>query len=118
MPFLAALNSFSFRLERKGFSMSTKLYVGNLPFTTDENDLRALFEEEGRKVDDVVIILDRLTGKPRGFAFVNMRTAADASAAAQALHGTQYGGRTLTVNEAKAKDGVQATFRPAKRHAG
>lgn len=85
--------------------MSTKIYVGNLPYTCDEKQLRELFGAEGRGVTDVAIITDRMTGQPRGFAFVNMATADDAKRAIDSLHGSVYGGRTLTVNEARPKEG-------------
>ncbi len=82
-------------------SMGTRVYVGNLPFDTDASALRTLFEEGDRKVTDVKIITDRDTGRPRGFAFVEMESADDAQAAIQALNGRDVGGRALTVNEAK-----------------
>jgi RNA recognition motif-containing protein len=85
--------------------MGTKIYVGNLPYTCDEQQLRDLFGAEGRAVADVAIITDRTTGQPRGFAFVNMANADDAKRAIEALHGSLFGGRTLTVNEAKPKEG-------------
>ena len=81
--------------------MRTKIYVGNLPYTCDDKQLRELFGAEGRNVTDVAIITDRMTGQPRGFAFVNMATADDAKRAIDALHGSLFGGRTLTVNEAR-----------------
>jgi len=81
--------------------MGTRVYVGNLPFDMDQSALRALFEEGGRLVADVKIITDRDTGRPRGFAFVEMESQSDAQAAIQALNGRQVGGRSLTVNEAK-----------------
>lgn len=81
--------------------MGTRVYVGNLPFDTDASALRALFEEGGRRVADVKIITDRDTGRPRGFAFVEMENQSDAQAAIQALNGREVGGRPLTVNEAK-----------------
>jgi RNA recognition motif-containing protein len=77
------------------------LYVGNLPFDTDESQLRALFQEGGRQVSEVKIITDRDTGRPRGFAFVEMGSQADAEAAISALNGREFGGRALTVNEAR-----------------
>jgi RNA recognition motif-containing protein len=85
--------------------MGTKIYVGNLPYTCDEKQLRDLFGAEGRGVTDVAIITDRMTGQPRGFAFVNMATQDDAKKAIDALHGSVFGGRTLTVNEARPKEG-------------
>jgi cold-inducible RNA-binding protein len=85
--------------------MTTKIYVGNLPYTCGEQQLRDLFGGEGRNVTDVAIITDRMTGQPRGFAFVNMATDDDAKRAIDALHGSVFGGRTLTVNEARPKEG-------------
>ncbi len=84
--------------------MTTKVYVGNLPYTCDEAQLRELFGGEGRNVADVAIITDRMTGQPRGFAFVQMATADDAKKAIDALHGSSFGGRTLTVNEARPRE--------------
>ncbi len=81
--------------------MGTRVYVGNLPFDTDASQLRALFEEGGREVADVKIITDRDTGRPRGFAFVEMGSKSDAQSAITALNGREVGGRVLTVNEAK-----------------
>ena len=81
--------------------MGTRLYVGNLPFDTDESQLRALFQEGGRQVTEIKIITDRDTGRPRGFAFVEMGSQADAEGAVSALNGREFGGRALTVNEAR-----------------
>ncbi len=78
------------------------LYVGNLPHSTTEADLRAAFEAHGA-VDKVSIVTDRDTGRARGFAFVEMTDAAEADKAIAALNGTELGGRTLTINEAKPK---------------
>jgi cold-inducible RNA-binding protein len=80
--------------------MSTKLYVGNLPFETSESDLQALFESVG-PVSSVNVIRDRATGQARGFAFVEMSDADGAQRAISELDRHQYGGRSLTVNEAK-----------------
>jgi RNA recognition motif-containing protein len=82
-------------------TMGTRLYVGNLPFDVDEAQLRTLFGQDGRQVSEVKIIMDRDTGRPRGFAFVEMGSQADASSAISALNGTEVGGRALTVNEAR-----------------
>src|SRR5215467_10491054 len=78
------------------------LYVGNLPHSTTEADLRAVFEAHG-SVDKVTIVTDRETGRSRGFAFVEMTDSSAADKAATALNGTELGGRTLTINEAKPK---------------
>jgi len=81
--------------------MGTRLYVGNLPYSADEEQLKTLFSEGGRQVTEVRIVTDRDTGRPRGFAFVEMGTQADADAAVNALNGKDFGGRALTVNEAR-----------------
>ena len=80
--------------------MSTKLYVGNLPFETTESDLQALFESAGQ-VSSINIIRDRATGQARGFAFVEMSDVEGARRAISELDKHQYGGRSLAVNEAK-----------------
>lgn len=79
----------------------TKIYVGNLPFSADEAQVRALFAQHGA-VESVNIIMDRDTGRPRGFAFVEMSNA-DASRAIQNLNGYSMGGRALRVNEAQER---------------
>ena len=81
--------------------MGTRLYVGNLPYSVDEEQLKTLFSEGGRQVTEVRIVTDRDTGRPRGFAFVEMGSQADADAAVNALNGKDFGGRALTVNEAR-----------------
>ena len=87
---------------RKGFQvMGTRLYVGNLPFDVDEAQLRTLFQEGGREVTEVKMITDRETGRPRGFAFVEMASQEHAQAAINAMNGKEVGGRALTVNEAR-----------------
>ena len=83
--------------------MGKRLYVGNLPFSANEDQIRALFEGEGRKVDTVSVISDRETGRPRGFAFVEMSSQGDADTAVQKLNGYQMDGRTITVSEAKER---------------
>jgi RNA recognition motif-containing protein len=80
----------------------TKLYVGNLPFTATEADVRDLFTPHGT-VDKVALINDRDTGRPRGFGFVEMSNA-DASRAMQALNGKDFDGRALKVNEAQDRE--------------
>lgn len=84
--------------------MGTRLYVGNLPFDVDESQLRTLFVGSGRTVTEVKVVTDRDTGRPRGFAFVEMGSQSDAEAAVRELNGTQMGGRSLTVNEARERE--------------
>lgn len=79
--------------------MSKKLYVGNLPFSITETDLRRLFEPHGG-IDSVSVVMDRETGRPRGFAFVEMSDEGGATAAMQVLNGREVEGRALRVNEA------------------
>ena len=78
------------------------LYVGNLPHSTTESELRTVFEAHGA-VEKVSLVTDRDTGRSRGFGFVEMTDAGEADKAIMALNGTELGGRTLTVNEAKPK---------------
>ena len=80
--------------------MSTKLYVGNLPYQTTEADLQTLFEGSGQ-VASINVVRDRATGQARGFAFVEMSDAEGAQKAIKELDRHEYGGRNLTVNEAK-----------------
>jgi RNA recognition motif-containing protein len=80
-----------------------KLYVGNLSFETTENDLQDLFEQHGT-VNEVHLMMDRMTGKSRGFAFVSMNDDAQAKAAVSALNGYNLNGRALNVNEARPRD--------------
>ena len=80
--------------------MSTKLYVGNLPYDTSESDLQTLFEGAGQ-VSTVSIVRDRATGQPRGFAFVEMSDSEGAQRAISELDRRELGGRSLTVNEAR-----------------
>jgi cold-inducible RNA-binding protein len=80
--------------------MSTKLYVGNLPYETTESDLQALFGKAGQ-VASVNVMRDRATGQARGFGFVEMSSPAEADAAISQLDQHPYGGRNLTVNHAK-----------------
>jgi RNA recognition motif-containing protein len=78
------------------------IFVGNLDFAATESSIRTLFEAHG-KVDRVSLVTDRDTGRPRGFAFVEMSDAAEADRAIAALNGTDLGGRTLNINEARPK---------------
>jgi len=83
--------------------MGTRLYVGNLSFQTTEDSLRAAFEGDGRQVTDVKIMLDRDTGRSRGFAFVEMASEQDAQSAIAAMNGADVDGRPLRVNEAQPR---------------
>jgi RNA recognition motif-containing protein len=83
--------------------MGTRLYVGNLPFSADESQIRDLFAQNGRAVSEVKLVTDRDTGRPRGFGFVEMGTSQDADGAIRELNGYDFGGRALTVNEAKER---------------
>lgn len=80
--------------------MNKKLYVGNLSYEVAEDDLRELFSSYG-EVEDVKIIIDRETGRPRGFGFVTMGSSDAASKVIDALHGQPFRGRNLTVNLAR-----------------
>ena len=82
--------------------MARKLYVGNLPFDTSEQDLQAMFAKAGT-VETVNLVRDAATGRPRGFAFVEMATDEDAQKAIETLAQSSLGGRQLTVNEARPK---------------
>ena len=79
----------------------TKLYVGNLPFSTDDTQLRGLFESHGEVVS-ASVVMDRDTGRPRGFGFIEM-SSADASRAMEALNGKDFDGRALKINEAQER---------------
>ena len=80
-----------------------KLYVGNLSFSTSEDRLRELFSAHG-EVASATLVMDRETGRPRGFGFVEFVNAENAKAAITALHGVNIDGRDLTVNEAKPRE--------------
>ena len=79
-----------------------KIYVGNLSFETVEDDVRGLFSQHG-EVQEVTLITDRDTGRPRGFGFVEMRNDEEARAAIGALDGNEVGGRSIKVNEARPR---------------
>ncbi|MEL7061601.1 MAG: RNA-binding protein [Acidobacteriota bacterium] len=81
--------------------MATRIYVGNLPFSATEEEVRGLFAEYG-EVSSVQLIQDRETGRPRGFGFVEMSSGGDE--AIEALHQSQMGGRSLNVNEARPRE--------------
>jgi RNA recognition motif-containing protein len=83
--------------------MSSKLFVGNLSFNTTENDLQDAFAAFGT-VEEANLMMDRASGRPRGFAFVTMSTAEEAQKAIDALNGKDLGGRAITVNIARPKE--------------
>ncbi|HEV8072921.1 MAG TPA: RNA-binding protein [Opitutaceae bacterium] len=89
--------------------MNTKLYVGNIPFSTTAQDLQDLFAQAGT-VASVDLIFDKFTGRSRGFAFVAMTTGEEAQQAIEKLHGYSMDGRNISVNEARPKE-----ERPAPR---
>ena len=83
--------------------MGTRIYVGNLPFSADESAVRSLFEQNERKVEEVKLITDRDTGRPRGFAIVEMMTDEGGSALINVLNGQNVDGREIMVAEAKPR---------------
>ena len=94
-----------------------KLYVGNLSFETTENDLQDLFEKHGT-VSEVRLMMDRMTGKSRGFAFITMGDATQGNAAMSALNGQELNGRALTVNEARPPEGRPRPYGAKRSFAG
>jgi RNA recognition motif-containing protein len=88
--------------QKSSYIMGRKLYVGNLPFTANETDLRELFATAGA-VETVNIVTDRDTGRPRGFAFVEMSSDSDAQNAIAQLNEQDFGGRRMAVNEARPR---------------
>ena len=99
--------------------MNSKLYVGNLSFQTTETDLRDAFGQFGT-LTDVYLASDRITGRPRGFAFVTFGTEEESKLAAEKMNGVDLGGRQLTVNEAKPKEemGGNRSYGSPNRRAG
>jgi RNA recognition motif-containing protein len=83
--------------------MAKRIYVGGLPYSATEEDLENLFASAGT-VTSATVVTDRYTGQAKGFGFVEMENDADAEAAINSLNGTQMGGRTLTINEAKPRE--------------
>lgn len=82
---------------------NSKLYVGNMSFKTSEEELRSAFGQFGT-VADVYVAMDKMTGRPRGFAFVTMGTPEEAKLAIEKTNGVDFGGRALQVNEARPKE--------------
>ena len=85
-----------------GSRLMTNIYVGNLPYTTTDEELEAIFAAHGT-VQSAKVVMDRATGRSRGFGFVEMPDQAEATAAIQALNDLEMGGRNLVVNEARPK---------------
>ena len=113
LPVVVSANcSSAFHAKARELVKVTRIYVGNLPFSTTEDDVRGLFESYGA-VHEVSLISDRETGRSRGFGFVDMEDNG-APAAIQALDGMEYGGRNLRVNEARPRD----EQRPPRRDGG
>ena len=83
--------------------MSKRLYVGNLSYDSTDDSVRAAFSEDGRNVTEVHVMVDRDTGRPRGFGFVEMGSEAEAQAAIQAMDGASLDGRNIKVNEAQER---------------
>lgn len=83
--------------------MGKKLFVGNVPYQITEDELKSAFSEAGT-VESVAIITDKMTGRPRGFVFVEMATDEDAQKAIEMMNGKEIGGRALNVNEAKPRE--------------
>lgn len=82
--------------------MGKRLYVGNLPYTVTDSELQQIFEQHGA-VQSAQVVMDRDTGRSKGFGFVEMGSDAEAQSAISGLHGAEVGGRTLTVNEARPR---------------
>jgi RNA recognition motif-containing protein len=100
---ILALEGGTFSVARRETELTKKLYVGNLPFSTTEEDLREAFGKHGT-VESINVITDRETGRPRGFAFIEM-DASGADAAKEALDGQELGGRNIRVDEAHDRRG-------------
>ena len=97
--------------------MSTKLFVGNLSFNTTENDLQDTFAAHGTVVE-ANLMMDRATGRPRGFGFITMSTPEEAQKAIEALNGAMVGGRALTVNVARPREERSGGGGGERRHYG
>lgn len=98
----------------KGSAITAKLFVGNLNFATTQDEVRTLFAQAGT-LSDVFLPLDRATGKPRGFAFVEYENAADAQDAIEKFNGHELGGRQLRVSEAQERVRRAPSFQPSPR---
>jgi RNA recognition motif-containing protein len=93
--------------------MAKKLYIGGLPYRTTEEELKDAFSVAGN-VESAIIIIDRMSGRSKGFGFVEMATDAEAQTAIEKMNGTEFGGRTITVSEAREKkEGFKKDFNQA-----
>lgn len=97
--------------------MEAKLYVGNLPFTVDDGDLQSLFAQAGT-VKSAQVIKDRVSGRSKGFGFVEMSTQEEAQGAINMFHGKDFSGRALTVNIARPREERPGGFRGGGRRQG
>lgn len=97
--------------------MASKLYVGNLSYEVTNSDLEQMFQAHGQ-VESAQVIMDRDTGRSKGFGFVEMHTDQEAKAAIQALNGTDSNGRALTVNEARPREARSGGDRPRSNFGG
>ncbi|MEM7204711.1 MAG: RNA-binding protein [Planctomycetota bacterium] len=98
------MHELDFRKPLRGTKpMGTRLFVGNISFDSTEDSIAQAFAQDDRRVQSVSVVTDRDTGRPRGFAFVEMGSEADAQAAIESLDGTELDGRTLRVNEAQER---------------
>jgi RNA recognition motif-containing protein len=93
----------------KGILMSNKLYVGGLPYSTTSETLESIFQRVGEVVS-AQVITDRETGRSKGFGFVEMNSAQEATAAVSKFNGQEIDGRTITVNEARAREPRRASW--------
>ena len=94
-----------------------KLYVGSLPYSTTEDELRGLFEAYG-PIESVRIVIDKMTGRSKGFGFVEMANPDDAKRAVEEMNGSQIDGRTLIVNEARPEQPRERSFGGPRRDRG
>ena len=98
--------------------MTRRLYVGNLPYDATEKQVRQVFETADRKVVSIKIVIDKDTGKPRGFAFVDLETPEQAKSAIDELNGRDFSGRALIVNEAEDKGPKEGKSGPPEARVG
>src|SRR5690606_17584190 len=102
-PTTSSAYQFPFKQHISGVTMATKLYVGNLPYSASEEELRSVFEEAG-EIASVQIITDKFTGQSRGFGFVEMATQEGADEAIRRFNGHSMNNRNLVVNEARPRE--------------